>query len=475
MKKLALSLLLTSLFSTFSNMALAQDKEVDGHWKGSISIAGTRLKIEVDVNTDDKGKATAILRIPEQTKQNLPLENFVRTDKKVHFDFPSPNGQATFEGNITKENTIEGEFSQNGFAGSFAIERKDSTEEVKQVKKVPLPYKEENVTFKNGDITIAGTLTLPENKKDFPTVIMITGSGPQNRDEEIFDFKIFGIIADHLTRNGIAVLRCDDRGVGESTGDFTKATSKDFATDIEAGINYLKTRKDINPKRIGLAGHSEGGIIAPMISARNTDVAFNVLIAGTGVNGEEIMLSQSAAISKANGMDEKKIELNQKLMMEGFNLVKTNAPEKDWNKLQDKIKEIIVDEIKRMSSEEKKTIKDEKAFIESNSKQQLVFFKSEWVKYFISYEPSTSLEKLKVPTLAIFGEKDLQVLPELNKSKMEQSFKKSGFKNYKIVVLPKANHLFQEANTGSPSEYIALKKEFIPEFLPLLSDWINKQ
>lgn len=472
MKKLALTLLISSILTSFSSPSFAEDKEIDGHWNGAISIAGMKLKIEVDLNTDDKGSTKAILQIPEQTKEKLPLENFVKKEKSVSFDFPSPNGKARFEGKITKENMMEGEFSQNGFAGSFALERGSIKEQ--EVKKVILPYKEEKVTFKNGDITISGTLTLPEKQKDFPTVIMITGSGPQNRDEEIFDFKIFGVIADYLTRNGIAVLRCDDRGVGESTGDFNLATSFDFSTDIEAGLNYLKTRKDINSKKIGLFGHSEGGIIAPMLSARNKDIAFNVLLAGTGVNGEEILLSQSEAISRANGFDEKKISANIKLMKEGFSLMKKNASDKEWEALQSKVKELIKEDIDKMSLEEKKAIKDEKLFIENSSKQQLVFFKSNWIQYFVKYEPSTSLEKLSVPTLAIFGEKDLQVLPNLNKDAMEKSFKKSGFKNYKIVVLPKANHLFQEANTGSPSEYVALKKEFIPELLPLVTNWIKE-
>lgn len=211
------------------------------------------------------------------------------------------------------ENAFEGTFNQGGMQISLKLTR-DTVEKPKlnrpQEPRAPHPYYSEEVTFQNekADITLAGTLTMPEKEGNYPAVILITGSGPQDRNEELVGHKPFLVIADHLTKNGVAVLRHDDRGFGKSTGDFSAATSADLATDVKSALEYLKTRKEIDSNKIGLIGHSEGGLIAPMVAVSSNDVNFIVLLAGTGIRGDKLLLMQQELIARASGNLEDKIQ-----------------------------------------------------------------------------------------------------------------------------------------------------------------------
>ena len=296
-------------------------------------------------------------------------------------------------------------------------------------------------------------------------VVLITGSGPQNRDEELMGHKPFLVIADYLTRNGIAVLRYDDRGIAESTGNFDEANSKDFSNDVEAAVEYLKTRKDIHKSQIGLIGHSEGGLIAPMVAARNKDVAYIILLAGTGVTGSEILLSQQKAMLTASGLTDEEATKRISTTKELFRIISTsesNHLDRDLNDYIEKLVAIQGGESQDMSTRE---------YIE----MQLQEISTPWMCYFIKHDPAPVLSKVKVPVLALNGGKDIQVQPKLNLPAIKKALSAGGNKKVTIKEYPNLNHLFQEATTGFPDEYFKIEQTFSPEVLKDMTDWIKLQ
>ena len=297
----------------------------------------------------------------------------------------------------------------------------------------------------------------------FTAVILVTGSGPQNRDEELLGHKPFFVLADYLTRKGIAVLRYDDRGIGESTGDFTKATSEDFADDALAAVEFLKARKDIN--KIGVAGHSEGGLIAPMVAVQSDDVDFIVLMAGTGIRGDSILMLQTELIMRASGTEEKLIKRDLNFFRKGYNEL---LSDKDDEQLKQALTAIINEAYESLSEAEKLEAGNKEMMVES----QLGMLLSPWFRYFVKYDPYPTLTKVKCPVLAINGEKDLQVPPKENLSAIEKALKEGGNKNYKIVEMPGLNHLFQKSETGSPTEYGKIEETFSEDAMKVISDWI---
>jgi hypothetical protein len=298
--------------------------------------------------------------------------------------------------------------------------------------------------------------------------LLITGSGPQDRNETVSGHRPFLVLADYLTRRGIAVLRVDDRGVGESTGDFSQATSEDFASDVLSGIEYFKARKEINPKQIGLIGHSEGGLIAPMVAVESQDVAFIILMAGTGLTGEEILYLQGALISRAMGVSEEDIGKNHQFNEKIFSLI---IEEKDEKNIEEKLRQMFMTDWAELSEEEKKAIGDPEVFLNV----QLQSLLSPWFKFFLTYDPKPTLNKVKCPVLAINGEKDLQVPPKENLFAIEQALAAGGNKNFTVKELPGLNHLFQTAQTGLPVEYAKIEETISPVALKIISDWILEQ
>src|SRR5690606_19372254 len=280
----------TFLFVLFS-FTLAAQSELVGQWHGTLEIQGIKLRVVINVEETENGYKTT-MDSPDQGAKGIPVAVTVFENPNVKFAIP---GVLEYTGEL-KGNTIVGTFKQSGMSLLLNLTKNTSGEDLikrPQEPKEPFPYYAENITFKNekAAITLSGTLTLPNQTGNFPAVVLISGSGPQNRNSEILGHKPFLIWADYLTRNGIAVLRFDERGVGESEGNFTTATSNDFATDVQSAVEFLKTRKEINKKQIGLIGHSEGGIVAPMVAALNPkDINFIVLLAGTGVQGDELLL-----------------------------------------------------------------------------------------------------------------------------------------------------------------------------------------
>jgi pimeloyl-ACP methyl ester carboxylesterase len=324
------------------------------------------------------------------------------------------------------------------------------------------------VSFVNAkeNIRLAGTFTFPKGKAPLATVVLISGSGPQNRDEELMGHKPFLVLADYLTRNGIAVLRFDDRGSYASEGNFATATSNDFATDVEAAVAYLKTRKEVNKGKIGLMGHSEGGLIAPMVAVRNKDVNFIVLMAGPGIRGSEIMLRQQALIGRANGVKEEDLKQTIELNAAVFKMVDEIA---DTDTLRVKISNYLREQSKTVAALATNDAKKTEEMIESQLEQLL----SPWMLNFIRYNPSTALEKVKCPVLAINGSKDLQVPSEVNLNAIETALNKAKNKNFVIKELAGLNHLFQECKTGSPNEYAGIEQTISPSALEVITQWIG--
>jgi len=448
-----------------AGVAEAQD-EILGTWEGEIVILGSRLGITVVFEMSGQELAAQI-DIPQQGASGLPLANVQSNDPAVHFELPAPQGTAVFAGQRLGER-IEGSFTQAGYEGTFSITRSETVAEAPAPEDPP-PYVEEEVVFTNADITLAGTLTVPPSGGPFPSVVMITGSGPQNRDEELFGFKPFRIIADHFTRNGIAVLRYDDRGVGGSSGSVSESTSEDFAGDVIEAMRFLQARDDIEPNAIGLLGHSEGGIVAPIAAVRSNAVTFMILMAGTSVTGEEILLEQGEAILRANGAGATEIQNQKDMQARMFEVVRTG---RGLEELEADVRRQVRAEIESLPPEQRTAITDVDAAVESQVRGQLAFVGSTWFEFFLDHDPATALEKVHVPVLALFGELDVQVPPAVNVGPLEAALERSGNDDVTIHTFPKANHLFLTAETGSPNEYPSMDKVFVPGFLEMMTEWI---
>ena len=437
----------------------AKPSDIDGAWMGTLDLGAASLRVVFHiVNTEDGLIAT--LDSPDQGVNGMPTTSTMRDGANLKIDCKSIGG--LYEGKIAADlSSIDGTFTQLGATHPLLLKRvKDQTElEIKrpQVPTKPYPYREEEVSYDNRaqNVTLAATLTIPQGHGPFPGVILITGSGPQDRDETLLGHKPFLILSDYLTRHGIVVLRADDRGTGKSTGIFANSTTADFATDTEAGIAYLKTRTEVDPHKIGLIGHSEGGVIAPMVAARNKDAAFIVMMAGTGVRGDEVLVAQSEAIQVAMGkapLDAAKDAADEKEMLA---LVESG---KDATELEKELKGKMADSVPE-------------AMIGLEIKQVT----SPWFRYFLTYDPATALRKVTCPVLAINGSLDKQVLPNQNLPPIRKALAEAGNTRVEIDELPGLNHLFQTAKTGAPSEYAQIEETISPVALEKISSWILKQ
>ena len=465
MKRVSLALLLSLIFIAPLVQAQAAPQlttrpTIDGDWVGSIAISAMHLRIVIKIATTPNG-LTASLQSPDQSPQWVPADSV-----KVEGDTVTVNLsalQAKYFGKLSADRkSMEGTFTQMGnpmpLALSHVTEKAQIERKRPQMPVAPFPYKAEDVTYENkaAGNTLAATLTLPEGKGPFPAVLLICGSGPHDRDESLMGHKPFLVLADALTRRGIAVLRADKRGVGKSTGDYKTATTADFATDAEAGVDYLLTRPEIDAHRIGLIGHSEGGIIAPMVAARNSHVDFIVMMAGSGVPGDQIIAEQGRLIALASGEDKKRTEDAAITQQKIFTTIKT---EKDAAVRDKTLHDILL----------------AAGIPEEQIARQIKTITSPWFVYFISYDPATALSKLTIPVLALSGEKDLQVPPAQNADAIRKALDAAGNKHYEVDVLPGLNHLFQTAKTGAPSEYAEIEETIAPSVLKKIGDWILAQ
>ena len=456
------------LFFTFLLQFTLNAQEIVGQWNGVLKVSGAQLSLVFHITKTTDG-FNSTMDSPDQKAFGIPITKTSFENSKIKFEITNANIE--YNGEL-KENEITGFFKQNGQEFPLnlsrnAIEKQTPKRPQEPVK--PYPYYEEEVVFQNPNagISLAGTLTLPKKEGVFPAVILISGSGAQNRDEELMGHKPFLVIADYLTRNGIAVLRFDDRGVGQSTGNFKTATTADFATDVTSALTYLKTRKEINSQKIGLIGHSEGGIIAPMIAAQSNTVNFIILLAGTGIPGNELMLLQQVQIAKVNGATEAEIQKGIQPTRKLYDLiVNSKDPEKLKSDLAIEINQALNNPDAKLPNDISK---------EQYISSKINILTSPWIQYFLKYNPATALEKVKCPVLALNGEKDVQVPPKENLPAIKNALEKAGNKNITTIVFPNLNHLFQECETGSPEEYATIEQTFSPIALEEMLKWIKLQ
>jgi uncharacterized protein len=451
-----------------------------GSWTGSLEVGpGMELPLVVHVNPTEDGGWSATLDSPAQGATGIPVASVAWEDGVLTLDISAIG--ASFRGRLDEDGRIAGEFTQGGRPLPLVLERTDDPGSLlprPQHPEPPFPYEVEEVRFENpaAGIRLAGTLTLPAGEGPWPAVVLVTGSGPQDRDETILGHKPFLVIADHLTRAGIAVLRYDDRGVAESEGEFESGTTFDFAGDAAAAVAFLREHAGVDRDRVGIVGHSEGGLIAPLVATGRTGsivpaegVAFVVLLASPGEDGGAVLLQQAEAISRAMGMPDAGVD-----QLLGFqrNMQAILRDEEDAEVRRAALETLLENVLEEMGPdarvEQGIPAGQEEAWVAA----QLSMMGSPWFRTFLLHDPRPSLEQLQVPVLGLFGELDLQVLPEPNRAAMAEALDRAPTDDVTLLVLPGLNHLFQTAETGAPSEYASIEETFAPSALDAIRDWI---
>lgn len=464
MKKLIFT---TSLFILTTGSLFAQD--ITGTWNGILNVQGTQLKLIFHIEKSDSGYS-ATFDSPDQGAKDIPFTS-------AAYDAPNlkltaSNIAAVYEGS-RKADSLIGTWSQGGQSFQLNMSR-NKVEKGKpnrpQEPDKPYPYYEEDITFENekDSLTLAGSLTLPTENGTFPTVILISGSGPQNRNEEIFGHKPFLVLADYLTRNGIAVLRYDDRGTAESTGNHSTATSADFATDVESAVAYLKSRSEVDTQRIGLIGHSEGASIASVVASRNENVSFIVMLAGLGVSGKELNIYQASALSFYDKIPDKEayeayVHRTVDIASSGKEISAVKKELTEFYRSSDVLEELLAANPTLLSGT------DKEAFIEN-----LVQFRTNsWIRNVYSYDPAEYLKHITVPVLALNGSNDIQVPAKMNQKPIREALEEGGNKDFTVKELPGLNHMFQKRKTGAISEYAKIEQTFSPVALEEITLWIK--
>jgi pimeloyl-ACP methyl ester carboxylesterase len=447
-----------------AGLAAAADQGVVGSWMGTITLPSAEIAVIFHLASTPEGALQATLDVPDQGAQGLPVDSVTWQDGALRLEIKFID--VVYEGKLTADGqSCEGSLVQGGTTTPLTLRRVEKVPERRrpQEPKPPYPYREEEVCFASvPGVRLAGTLTTPAEGGPFPAVVFISGSGPQDRDSSFMGHRSFFVLADYLTRRGIAVLRVDDRGVGKSIGDRAKCTSKDWADDALAAAAYLRTRGEINVKQIGLLGHSEGGIVAPMAAVQDPQVAFLVLLAAAGVPGEEVSLLQNEVIAKADGASEQDLVANRALTAAIYNLVKQ---EKDDAVAAERIRQVMTAELAKDSR-----VTKERADAQVSAILSQVL--SPWFRYWVSYDPRPTLEQIKVPVLALTGEKDLQVPASQSLPVLAQALNAGGDQRATVKALPGLNHLLQTAKSGSPSEYAGIEETMSPAAMEMIADWI---
>jgi pimeloyl-ACP methyl ester carboxylesterase len=445
-------------------------------WKGTCDLSVMSLDFVVVFQPADGGNYTATISIPAQGAKDLALTDVTLTAEDIAFTLPPPAAAVFTAKRSPDGKTGTGELNQHGM--TFPLQMERMTEELAkavgpprpQTPQPPFPYAQRDVTYENtkDGTKLAGTLTIPTGAGPHPAVLLITGSGSQDRDETIFGHKPFLVIADHLTRQGIAVLRVDDRGVGGSTGARPDLTSADFAGDVEAGIAFLKRQAEIDGHRIGLVGHSEGGIIAPLVAAGSKDVACIVLLGGPGCPGTEVLLQQNEAELRAAGTPDAEIAQQLAAYRAVQRCVLEKAPE---DKLRAAVRELVRLQLAVATGDKQPEAKRIDEMVEPGVKQ----FTSPWLLWFMRHDPRDSLRQVKCPVLALTGALDLQVPPKANLPEIERAVRAGGNQDVTVKELPGLNHLFQEARTGLIDEYMSKQQTIARAALDELTTWLRKE
>jgi len=436
-----------------------------GDWTGRLVAGSTTLPLVVHLRPRGQG-LVATLDSPSQGVTGVAIDTVMVNGAELRFELRSLG--AAYQGTVAPDATgIRGTWRQGSQVVTLDLERQAVLEQHRpQTPVEPRPYDAEEVVVENpaAGVKLAGTFTRPRGGGPFPAVLLIGGSGAQNRDEEIFEHRPFLVLADHLTRHDIAVLRLDDRGVGGSTGSLALATLDDFAADAAAATRFLAARPDVDHARIGLVGHSEGGLVAALVAAADPGVAFVVLLAAPGIPGDSLLMLQGAAIMGLLGEPAEMIGWNRRLQRVMFDQVKT-AP--DSASLHQRLSRVITVALPLLPESRQGQVNAQ------NLAGQVDMMTTRWFRSFVSCDPAPTLRKLRCPVLALTGEKDLQVLPEENLAGIEQALVDGGNREHRTVELPGLNHLFQTSKNGSPAEYGQIEETFAPAALDTITTWIE--
>ena len=429
--------------------------QIEGYWKGKIDLGGLQLEMAFDIKAIENGYS-ATLDVPAQGAFDIPVDETIFQDYRLQMTMSAM--EASYAGTL-KDNAIEGEFVQRGMTFPLNLVKAEKKEQQKTRPQDPQPpfnYHIEEVTFvneKEGN-TLVGTLTIPEGEGPFLAMVLVSGSGQQDRDEELMNHRPFWVIADYCALHGIAVLRYDDRGVGGSAGEVENATSMDFSYDAEAAFDYLRNRKEIDASKVGILGHSEGGVINFMVAARRPEVAFLVSLAGPSVNGIEVLKEQQAAILRASGMSEEAIQFSSNTNAQLFDIIEASNDRVEADTLMRQL-------LKGWGYNEELT------------EQTVGQMASPWMYYFLKYDPTEAIVKTNCPALLLNGSKDLQVIASQNLPGYEKIIAEHGKTNLTLRELPNLNHLFQHCETGSPNEYYEIEETISPEVLEMIVEFVK--
>lgn len=442
---------------------------VTGSWMGLLDAGVAKIRLGFNISLSEDGLLKATMDSPDQGALGIPMGEVTIWDDSIKIDAPFING--FYKGKIISISEIEGIWSQGG--QKFILNLKTQTEDVTlnrpQEPVPPFPYSEEEITFTNNKegILLAGTITRPPGEGPFPAVILVTGSGAQNRDEEVFGHKPFRVIADYLGRNGIVVLRYDDRGIGGSGGTSAGATSADFASDTRAGFDYIKKLGYVDSEAVGVIGHSEGGLIAMLLASEYEDVDFIITMAGPGTRGEKILTDQREYISRLSNIPDSTIAINTRMNNRIFEIMLEEAtPASGLEKIDQYVREFLTDlygDIEEIDQ------------VLANLHNSIGGDSYNWIRYFLASDPAELLKSVKCPVLILNGDLDCQVIASENGWRIEKALKDSGNDDVSLKVLPGLNHIFQHAKTGLPDEYVNIEETVSPEVLEIISEWINNR
>jgi len=449
----------------FSNQARADDTDWSGSWSGALNTPGGSLPLILVIDQSPEGALSAHMESPAQAPgQHIPIAEITVIDGHMNFSIPALGASYVGQWDGSEEH-FSGQFTQ-GMTFDLVWARSSETEAAAalpvrpQYPTEPFGYVSEDIIFDNSQadgVTLAGTLTLPQGEGPFPAAILISGSGPQDRNEEVFGHKPFLVLADWLTRQNIAVLRYDDRGYGQSTGSHPGSTSADFATDTNAAVSYLLSRPEVDASSIGVVGHSEGGLIGPLAALDNSDISYIILLAGPGIETPSLMEMQRRRAAFASGQTEEDLRQSQPIQDAVVNLASSDLSNDE-----------IAAEMRILLDEETMTSMGLGA---AERDALIARTQDAWFRYFVRYDPAPVFAEIDLPILAINGSLDFQVEADPNLDGLRTIL--ADHDDATIIKLEGLNHMFQHAETGSMREYALIEETFAPHAMELISDWIN--
>jgi pimeloyl-ACP methyl ester carboxylesterase len=442
---------------------------VPGFWQGSLHIGPIELRLVFKIKQETDDKLSGLMDSIDQNARDIPVSSVTEKDGNVKIEVQAVRG--SFSGKMSADGSeVAGKWTQPGVDIPLVLRRLPGPPNLArpQEPKEPYPYQVEEVALESGnDVRLAGTFTHPSGQGPFPAAVLISGSGPQDRDEGLMGHRPFLVLADHLTRHGIAVLRYDDRGVGKSTGNYGEAAMDEFVADSLAAVKWLQNRPEVDKKRIGLVGHSEGSVIATIAATKApSEIKFLVFLAGVGVPMEQLLARQAADIGRAMGMTDELLARNVQHQRKLFEMILKQ--DIDQAHLHNELKKLVEQQLGELTDEQRKAMGISDEFIQS----QLAMMESKWFRRLLQYDPAPLLRQVRCPVLAINGDKDLQVAADENLAGMRRALEAGGHRNFEVLALPGLNHLFQTADTGLPSEYGQIEETFSPSALEIVSRWI---